>query len=460
MLSLQLGVVSWSSSSRVVQGYSSVRKAKLLVQRAEGLRNGAQKAKTSKRPFCSRIGADPHASGNTSLSSSATSYMGTGSVQEAMRSGNRMNKFNWSSVDDSGQPHGTFKVASYNILADSYGVPGPGRISVPKPYVQGRLSLILRDIELLGSDIVCLQEVESGLVEDQLRPFFHSRGYEYEYCVKARGKDALTPDHWKPRIDGLLIAWRSAKFSKLSVSHFELRQLLFEHPTKWGVERKTMQSLLKLDTPISIAMLETTHVRTAKKVLCLANIHGYAGGEHAKPLINVIQTQLALHAVRKVMYTHLGMNPKKVEEDAPAPLPLIFAGDFNARPGSGSYQLLSSGFLPHDSSWLTYSPGKQSTTIDMKHHLQLASAYANSLRGEPEFTHHASATLRGTIDYLWYTPSLLQLHRVLDLPDFTQRPGIRLPTVEFPSDHLQIFISFVNQHNSKGFISGHGSIDR
>jgi len=449
MLGFQLSVVPWSSSSRTLLKSHSVRKSKLVAQRAEQWRNGPQKAKLSKRSFCSHVGSDSIASTRTSRAPLDSSHAGSGSVQEAVRNGNRSNKFNWSAVDDSNRPHGTFKVSSYNILADSYGEPGPGRVSVPKPYVQGRMSLILRDIELLGSDIVCLQEVESGLVEAQLRPFFQSRGYEYEYCVKSRAKDPLTPDNWKPRIDGLLIAWRSAKFSKLSVSNFELRQLLFEHPTKWGVERKTMQSLLKLDTPISIIMLETTHVKAAKKVLCLANIHGYAGGEHAKPLINVIQTQLAVHAARKVMYQHLGMNPKKVEEDAPSPIPFIFAGDFNARPGSGTYQLLSSGFLPRDSTWLTYLPGKQSTNIDMKHHLNLASAYGQSPMGEPELTHHASATLRGTIDYIWYTPANLHVHRLLDLPDFTQRQGLRLPTVEFPSDHLPVGAEFSFNPTSK-----------
>lgn len=366
------------------------------------------------------------------------------STQESNRStASGAKKFSWKEVTNDGvKTSGTFKVTSYNVLADSYSEPGPGRLAIQRPTVQGRVNLILRDLELLASDIFCLQEVESGLFESQFRPFFLGRGYDVEFCVKARATDPLTPEAWRPRIDGLVLAWRSAKFSKLSVTNFELRQLLFEHPKKWGVERKTMQSLLKLDTPVSIAMLETTHVRTAKKQLCIANIHGYSGGENAKPAINILQTQLALHGLRKVMYQHYGMNPKKVGLDAPAPVPLIFAGDFNARPGSGTYQLLDTGALEATSQWLSSGVNRQATAENLSHYLQLKSAYGASPFGEPRDTHHTSSTLHGCVDYVWYTPSSLNVHRILDLPDFTTRMDLKLPTVEFPSDHVPIGAEF------------------
>lgn len=340
------------------------------------------------------------------------------------------------------RPLGTFKVASYNVMADSYTEPGPGRLTIAKPFVQGRLGLILKEIENIGADVLCLQEVEAELAEGDYRKFLNARGYDMEYHVKARAKDPLVPDTWKGRIDGLLVAWRTQKFNLLKIDNYELRELIFESPNKWGVERKTLQSLLKLDNSITIAILETTHTRAQRKQIAIANIHGHAGGENAKACINVLQTQLALHACRKAMYTFLGANPKKVDLDAPAPLPLIFAGDFNARPGSGSHTLLSTGLLTNDSHFLAYSQNKQSTTEDMKHYLNLKSAYGNSIFGEPRATYHSSQQLNGVLDYLWYTPSYLSLHRLLDVPDLSKRGTLKLPTTEFPSDHLPIAAEF------------------
>lgn len=347
----------------------------------------------------------------------------------------------WKDVTES-RPLGTFKVASYNVMADAYTEPGPGRVTVIKPFVQGRLGLILKDIENIGADVLCLQEVESDLGENDYRQFLNARGYDMVYHVKARAKDHLVPENWKGRVDGLLLAWRTKKFNLLKMDNFELRELIFESPNKWGVERKTLQSLLKLDNSISIAILETTHVRAQRKQIAIANIHGHAGGENAKACINVLQTQLALHACRKAMYSFLGNNPRKVDAEAPAPLPLIFAGDFNARPGSGSHSLLSTGFLPKDSHFLTYSQGKQSTTEDMKHYMSLKSSYGDSLFGEPRATYHANPQLNGVLDYIWYTPSHLSVHRLLEVPDLSMRSGLKLPTTEFPSDHLPIAAEF------------------
>jgi mRNA deadenylase 3'-5' endonuclease subunit Ccr4 len=365
----------------------------------------------------------------------------TGQEQDAA-TGSVQRRLGWKDVPGTTKTHGTFKVTSLNVLADSFTEPSPGRVVTRKPFVAGRVDLIMKDLERIGSDIFCLQEVEWGLYKTHYRPFFLSHGYEVDYCVSPRANDVLTPEDWRPRIPGLLTAWRPAKFTLMSFTNYELRQLLFEHPAKWGVERKTMQSLLKLDNPISIAVFETTHVRQARKQLCVANIHTYGGGESAKPSVNVLQTQLALHGLRKMMYQQLGMNPKKVDFDAPAPMPTIFAGDFNARPGSGSHELLSTGFLSASSSWLANSAVRQATSIDMRHFLQLSSAYGSSPFGEPPHTHYSSANMNGVLDYIWYTPSSLHIHRLLETPDFTGRNDIKLPTVDYPSDHLPIGAEF------------------
>jgi mRNA deadenylase 3'-5' endonuclease subunit Ccr4 len=442
MLAAQLCKMGVRVGFGLKDGVNNGRKEVKVVKKQRELSKWRSTAQTRSRRYCNSLGVGKVGSREIESREEGESEKGAREVEGMPRTAGGGTKFNWRELPESKRSLGTFKVSSYNILADSYSEPGPGRLTILKPFVQGRLSLILKDIDLMASDVVCLQEVEAGLVDSHFRSFFQSRGYDFEYCVNPRANDPLTPEHWKPRVDGLLMAWRTAKFNKISSVNLELRQMIFEHPQKWGVERKTLQNLLRLDTPITIAMLETTHVRTAKKLLCMANYHGFAGGEHSKPLINVIQTQLALHGIRKVMYQHLGMNPKKVEEDAPAPLPLIFAGDFNMRPGSGSYQLMSSGHVPADSSWLTYSPGKQSTTVDMRHHLQLQSAYGYSSFGEPRTTYYASPSLNGTLDYLWYTPGSLQVHRLLDTPDFATRVGVKLPTVEYPSDHLPIGAEF------------------
>ena len=439
MLASQVGKLSrWAGGSTTAAHLQRRKALNTPVAATEGQHNRANLSNVKPAFYTSSRGSG---SGLSSTSTSAPQGVvshGRVTEEEVPRIAK---KLNWRESTET-RPLGTFKVVSYNVMADSYTEPGPGRLTIAKPYVQGRLGLILKDLENLSADILCLQEVEADLAQHEFRPFLHARGYDMEYHVKARAKDNLMPESWKGRVDGLLMAWRTKKFNLLRMDNYELRELIFEHPNKWGVERKTLQSLLKLDNAVSVAILETTHVRTQRKQIAIANIHGHAGGENAKSCINVLQTQLALHACRKSMYTFLGNVPKKVSPEAPAPLPFIFAGDFNARPGSGSHTLLSSGFLPSSSDFLLYSQNKPSTTEDMKHYLGLQSAYGASIFGEPSATYYSSPMLNGVLDYIWYTPSYLSVHRLLEIPDFSLRKGLKLPTTEYPSDHLPIAAEF------------------
>jgi mRNA deadenylase 3'-5' endonuclease subunit Ccr4 len=67
---------------------------------------------------------------------------------------------------------------------------------------------------------------------------------------------------------------------------------------------------------------------------------------------------------------------------------------------------------------------------------------------EPECTFRGEVNCR-TLDYIWYSSSLLQLTRLpshlFTLPDlnYNLNTGVKLPTRSFGSDHLPICASFL-----------------
>eukprot|EP00933_Yihiella_yeosuensis_P049399 TRINITY_DN4626_c0_g1_i2.p1 TRINITY_DN4626_c0_g1~~TRINITY_DN4626_c0_g1_i2.p1 ORF type:complete len:582 (-),score=80.72 TRINITY_DN4626_c0_g1_i2:69-1814(-) len=122
-------------------------------------------------------------------------------------------------------------------------------------------------------------------------------------------------------------------------------------------------------------------------------------------------------------------------------VPLILAGDFNFKPGSPPYQLLTTGKLPESSS---YHPGtREGEDWKVEQGLKLLrSAYAERHPGgEPEFTNYCWTKddidpFIGTLDYI-FVSSQAEIASVARLPSIQEIPH-PLPTSEEPSDHLMV----------------------
>jgi mRNA deadenylase 3'-5' endonuclease subunit Ccr4 len=76
----------------------------------------------------------------------------------------------------------------------------------------------------------------------------------------------------------------------------------------------------------------------------------------------------------------------------------------------------------------------------INHNIELESAMYSAMGTEPEFTNF-TAKFKGTLDYIWYSPSRLRVMGVAQIPDladFEASVGVGLPCVNYPSDHIMI----------------------
>mmetsp|Transcript_18458 Transcript_18458/g.52169 ORF Transcript_18458/g.52169 Transcript_18458/m.52169 type:complete len:182 (-) Transcript_18458:41-586(-) len=130
---------------------------------------------------------------------------------------------------------------------------------------------------------------------------------------------------------------------------------------------------------------------------------------------------------------------------------LLVGGDFNSLPGSGACRLLSEGALPADHADLLqapdagalYGPGGPAAPPGLAGGLR--SAYAALQGTEPELTWAAGcagAEEHGTLDYLWFSPGLLEPVPGSLLPTPTlgeaRAEGSGLLGSGVPSDHAPV----------------------
>ena len=135
-----------------------------------------------------------------------------------------------------------------------------------------------------------------------------------------------------------------------------------------------------------------------------------------------------------VMTIHCALSTQFIQRFA-GNLPYIFVGDFNIKPNSSTYNLLTQGTMeaanPDLPPVLTGSDWK----VDVK---PMRSAYKESLGNEPEFTNFAksrdSDTFIDTLDYIFLSNEW-KVESTDPLPDKASAVG-PYPTEEEPSDHL------------------------
>jgi mRNA deadenylase 3'-5' endonuclease subunit Ccr4 len=122
---------------------------------------------------------------------------------------------------------------------------------------------------------------------------------------------------------------------------------------------------------------------------------------------------------------------------------LVLCGDFNSEPSSAVYEYLFEGGLTQQHPELIVSDNSVNVLPDLhsiNHNVDLDSVMFSALGVEPEFTNF-TAKFKGTLDYIWYSPSRLRVMGVAQIPtlsDFEAGVGVGLPCVNYPSDHIMI----------------------
>lgn len=193
---------------------------------------------------------------------------------------------------------------------------------------------------------------------------------------------------------------------------------------------------------------EVERARSRQNVLvllhmrCLRSGDEFVVGTYHMPCAFDWPDQMRLHAAAVVNHS-LAFAER---EDAEGVMyPLVLAGDFNFKPGSDCYRIVTEGRLTdeEENDTLSRCPG-----LDAAKHLRtptpLKSAYVTARGEEPAFTIHSYAewsgkpnAFTGTLDYIFHSGHFDEVaaDALPDSPDVFATP---LPTEEEPSDHLLI----------------------
>jgi len=296
------------------------------------------------------------------------------------------------------------KVASYNVLSDSYST----RTSYPAcspsdldPTV--RLSRIFKLLKrcITENSIICLQEVSTSWTASFVS-FFEAHYYHFVYDLyggKASG------------YMGVAIAYPRYKFSVVSVTLKRVSDLMEERP--YGVTEDIFQRAQEFANAV---------VFTQLKIVPDGPEFGI-GTYHMPCLYGSIDNMkiMALHLSFLMAYCQIVSFTK----------PLIVAGDFNFYPSDSTYQLVYTGSLPPN------HPHSVEATFQ-----PMRSAYAE-LGGEPEYTcvsFNNNDLKTEVLDYIfvsreWNVKQVTRPHTIAHL----RTQGVRcFPSEREPSDHVMI----------------------
>ncbi|GMH34693.1 hypothetical protein BSKO_02554 [Bryopsis sp. KO-2023] len=344
---------------------------------------------------------------------------------------------------------GRFTLLTYNILADLYASQREPCQSPPSAWTlswQYRRLNLVREVVGYRADVVCLQEVQSNHFDEYFRAAMESHGYLGVFKRKTSevfvGK-ALA-------IDGCATFYRKDRFTLIKKYEVEFNKAACSTAGQYPEpQRHAALQRLSKDNVALIVVLESVQpmLGRQKQLICVANTHIHANPEHSD--VKLWQVHTLLKGLEKIA--------------ASAEIPIVIAGDFNSEPGSAAHTLLVMQEIDHTHPEVAHDPAHfLQSLLPVHHKLPLHSAYsamaasdridasmegfqAESVTGfwEPPFT-TVTETYKGTLDYIFYTPSLLRPTSLLELPAESEvsLSSTGLPNAKFSSDHICLGAEF------------------
>eukprot|EP00075_Anas_platyrhynchos_P034092 XP_027323345.1 2',5'-phosphodiesterase 12 [Anas platyrhynchos] len=313
--------------------------------------------------------------------------------------------------------HGSVRAVSYNILADTYAQTEFSR-TVLYPYcapyaleIDYRQNLLKKELAGYSADLICLQEVDKSVFVDSLAPALDAFGLEGLFKIKEKQHEGLATFYRRDKFS--LLSQHDIVFSEALLSdplHKELCDKLTEYP---AVREKVLQR----SSVLQVSVLQSA--TDPSKKICVANTHLYwhpKGGN-----IRLIQIAVAL--------SHL----KHVACDLHPSIPVIFCGDFNSTPSSGTYSFISSGGIAEDHEDWVSNGEEERCNMPLTHPFKLQSAC-----GEPAYTNYVGG-FHGCLDYIFIDKTALEVEQVIPLPSHEEVTTHQaLPSVSHPSDHIAL----------------------
>ena len=345
--------------------------------------------------------------------------------------------------------YSTFRVVSYNILADNYAKDEfAQKVLFPycPPYamdISYRQQLLLKEIPGYNADVICLQECGFKLFQNNLQPALETMGFEA--LMRCKGEEVP---------EGEATFFRKSKFSLISQHDIVLKEALLNDPAQAVVLDHVspipilLETLTKRNTVVQLSLLKVLGFE--KQYLCVVNTHLYYKPTY--PHIRLLQGAIILNHIQKVMSQfcsgdadegvdiHAGgdrVSPQIANDGIHArpQVAVLFCGDFNSGQRTGMVELLTTGRVDstHRDWTLCEDKEEHCTTLSISHDLDLYSAC-----GFPAFTNYTGG-FKGTLDYIFADKKYLEVESVVPLPsEDVLSSHLALPSVVMPSDHLAL----------------------
>ncbi|MBN3306576.1 NOCT protein, partial [Amia calva] len=282
--------------------------------------------------------------------------------------------------------HHSIRVMQWNILAQALGEGKDSFVQCPLEALNWaeRKYLILEEILMYRPDVLCLQEVDHYF--DTFQPILTSLGYHSSFY----------PKPWSPCLDvehnngpdGCALFFNRDRFELVDSINIRLVAMML----------KTNQ----------VAIAQTLRCKESGRLFCVAVTH-----LKARSGWEVFRCAQGLDLLQNLQSITEGMG-----------IPLLICGDFNAEPTEDVYRRFANSSLNLNSAYKLLSHDGQS---------------------EPPYTTwkiRPSGESCHTLDYIWYSQHAFSVDSVLVFPTEEEIGPNRLPSYNYPSDHLSLVCDF------------------
>ncbi|UYV75800.1 CNOT6L [Cordylochernes scorpioides] len=287
---------------------------------------------------------------------------------------------------------------------------------------------IMNEIQLYGSDILSLQEVETEYFNKVLLPQMRNFGYDGIFSPKSRAK--TMSENERKHVDGCAIFFRTNKFKLLEQRLVEFNQLAMANAD--GCE----DMLNRVMTKDNIGLAALLQVATDMPPLLVSTVHIHWDPEFSD--VKLIQTMMLVYELRDII------------EEAKARLhvteiPILLCGDFNSLPSSGVIEFLTSGHISKDHpdfKQLGYSLSRMCSadnSDEYTHPFKIARSYSGDELPYTNYTYD----FKGIIDYIFYSTGHLRELGVLGPVDpawMANNKVVGCPHPHIPSDHFPLVV--------------------
>ncbi|OHT03279.1 Endonuclease/Exonuclease/phosphatase family protein [Tritrichomonas foetus] len=257
----------------------------------------------------------------------------------------------------------TFSLVSYNILASHCGVADRFPFS-PKKFLDPkyRIPRIEKELDKIRPDIICLQEVEGKLYQEELNPFFRSKNYSGVHCPKGRVKK-MSDQNKINSVMGQATFIANSKFNIIETQTLDLRNYRLG-PTLSNYNEITQHDETVIITILSSKKFSDIHI-------VVVNVHLYWPGDASE----VRTSQIFLAVMAAIEFTQ---SKGIMQYD------IILAGDFNACLNSQPLNFLQCNFADRFyNTYQLFDKVPEFTELNYKHSLPIDYIFSTAYGIEP-----------------------------------------------------------------------------